>query len=121
MRVRKVLAAAVSMIVLAGPVAAQGMGGEQLFKQRCQTCHQVKAGAPAVLGPNLAGVVGRKAASTPYKYSPALAKAKLSWSRDNLDKYLAAPTKLVPGTRMVIAVSDPAQRKAIIEYLATTR
>jgi cytochrome c len=105
----------------AGPVAAQEGEGALLFKQRCQVCHQVKAGAPAVLGPNLRGVVGRKAAATQFRHTPAFAKAKLVWTKENLDKFMKAPVKFVPGTRMNIAVSDPAQRKSIIEYLATMK
>ncbi len=119
--IRSLFAFAAMGAVFVTPAAAQGVNGAQLFKQRCQTCHGIKAGAPAVLGPNLAGVVGRKAASTPFKHSPAFAKAKLVWTKPNLDKYLAAPAKFLPGTRMVISVSDAAQRKAIIDYLATVR
>ena len=33
------------------------------------------------------------------------------------DSFLAAPARKVPGTRMVIAVTDPAQRAAIVTYL----
>lgn len=122
MSIRRLLAPAVlGAMLAAAPAAAQAVNGAQLYKQRCQTCHAVKAGAPAVLGPNLIGVVGRKSGSTPFRHSPAFAKANLVWTKGNLDKYLAAPTKFVPGTRMVISVTDAAQRKAIIDYLATVR
>ena len=95
--------------------------GEQLFKQRCQACHQVAAGRPATAGPNLGGVVGRKAASTTFNYSPALKGSKLVWTGANLDRYLTAPTRMVPGTRMVINITNPAQRAAIIQYLSHAR
>ena len=36
-------------------------------------------------------------------------------------RYLAAPTRLVPGTRMPVAVPDAAQRAAIVAYLARRR
>ncbi len=101
--------------------AAAAPNGEQLFKQRCQACHQVAAGRPATAGPNLAGVVGRKAASTTFNYSPALKGSKLVWTGANLDRYLTAPTRMVPGTRMVINVANPAQRAAIIQYLSHAR
>jgi len=102
------------------PATAQ-VSGEQLFKQRCATCHAIKANAASVLGPNLAGVVGRKAGVTNYKYTPALKMSKIVWAPSALDKYLAAPAKMVPGTRMVIAVSDPKQREALVGYLKTVR
>jgi cytochrome c len=119
--------AATAMLALALPSpapanpAASAPNGEQLFRQRCQACHQVVVGKPANAGPNLAGVVGRKAGSGQFTYSPALKGSKLVWTRANLDRYLTAPARLVPGTRMVISVANPAQREAIIQYLSSTR
>ena len=75
-------------------------------------------GARAVLAPSLIGVVGRKAGSTPFNYSPALKASNLTWTRPNLDRFIAGPGQMVPGTRMVISVSDPAQRGAILNFLA---
>ena len=91
---------------------AQSDPGEAQFKMRCGACHTVApGGVSGPLAPNLRGVVGRKAAASAFKaYSPALKASKLTWTPASLDKYLAAPGALVPGTRMVIAVSDPAQR-----------
>ena len=98
--------------------AAPALDGAALFRQRCAGCHTVTPGARAVMAPNLSGLVGRKAASTSFAYSPALKASKLVWNRANLDRYLTAPNKLVPGTRMVIAVSDAKQRAAILDFLA---
>ena len=74
-------------------------------------------GKPAGVGPNLAGVVGRKSASQSFAYSPALKKAGLVWTKPNLDRYLAGPAKMVPGTRMAVAMPDTKQRAAVIAYL----
>jgi len=105
--------------------AAQAAGpkpdGAQVFKQRCQACHSATAAKTAPLAPNLAGVVGRKAAATSFAYSPALKASKLTWTKANLDQYLTSPMKLVPGTRMVISVPDPAQRAALIDFLAKAK
>ncbi|RJF92956.1 c-type cytochrome [Sphingomonas cavernae] len=101
----------------AAPADGAGMA---LFKQRCQNCHSLKPGAPAPLGPNLAGVVGRRAGSTDFRYSPALKSSGLVWNPANLDRYLASPTKAVPGTRMVISVPDAKQRGELIRYLGDT-
>ena len=118
---RVILAASLLSAAAVSPALAQAASGEAMFKARCGACHSAKAGAPAGLGPNLSGVVGRKAAATSFGYSPALKSSKLVWTRDVLDKYLAGPGKLVPGTRMVIAVTDAAQRTALIAYLATAK
>lgn len=114
-------AVALSLCVPASAIAAPPADGQLLFRQRCQACHSDKAGEPAKVGPNLAGVVGRKAASTQFNYSAALKGSGLTWSKENLDRFLAAPSKAVPGTRMVIPVTDAGQRKALIDYLGAKR
>jgi cytochrome c len=129
MRFKPIQAAWAAPLVLAG-LAQQSVGaappeadGEALYRQRCQSCHQIAAGKASPMGPNLYGVVDRKAAAAPvpFRYSPALKASGLTWTRETLDKYIAAPTETVPGTRMVIAVADASQRAAIIDYLARAR
>lgn len=117
------LGAVFAVSLSAHPAFAQTApaNGEQLFKQRCGACHSVVASQPARVGPNLSGVVGRKAASSTFAYSPALKASKLVWTRANLEKYLAGPTRMVPGSKMVVAVPDRAQRAALIQYLSLTR
>lgn len=70
------------------------------------------------MGPNLNKLFGRKAGTSPgFNYSPALKNSGIVWDAKTLDQYLAAPTVKVPGTRMVMKVSDPARRAALIAYL----
>lgn len=114
------LLASVALLCAEAPAAPASPDGATLFHQRCQGCHSVTPGQTSPLAPNLAGVVGRRAASTGYNYSAALKASKLVWSRENLDRFLAGPSHLVPGTRMVIFVPNPQQRAAIIGYLAQT-
>jgi cytochrome c len=116
-----IAALAVAPLFVSVSVTAQSASGEQLFKQRCQVCHAVKEGSPDIIAPNLAGVVGRKAGLTKFNYSPALKASKITWTKATLDKFLTGPSKYVPGTRMVVGVADPAQRQAVITYLATIK
>lgn len=101
--------------------ASPAADGETVFRQRCQSCHSVTGSKPSTLGPPLAGIVGRKAGSTPFRYSPALKQSGLTWDRKTLDRYLAAPIKAVPGTRMTVSLSNPQQRAAVIDYLGKQR
>lgn len=88
----------------------------------CSSCHSAEAGGPTKTGPNLHALIGRKAASDPrFSYSPALRESNIVWTADRLDRFLEAPTEMVPGTRMTTSVKDPAQRKAIIDYLARAK
>ncbi|EJL27979.1 cytochrome c family protein [Novosphingobium sp. AP12] len=100
------------------PLAALAEVGAVLFKTRCAACHATKPGVKSGSGPNLAGITGRPAAAAGYPYSPALKKSKIRWDARSLDTWLAGPSKMVPGTRMFTAVPKPADRQAIIAYLA---
>ena len=114
---RAVLAAAV--VLLASPAAAQTAPGAETFEDRCTMCHVIGANAQ---GPNLKGVVGRKAASLPgFAYTPALKASGLTWTPVNLDRFLTNPGALVPGTAMLARVNDATQRAALIHYLATQK
>ncbi len=96
----------------AAPDAAHG---QELFAQRCSACHALDRN---MTGPKLDGVVGRAAGSVVgYNYSAALKGARLAWSTDNLDKWLAGPQKLLPGARMPVRVLDAPSRHDIIAYL----
>ena len=118
-----VASAVIALTVSSGVVAAPpAPNGELIFKQRCQLCHTVAPNAPSSLAPSLTGVVGRKAALTSFtNYSPALRASKITWTKANLDRFLKGPARMVPGTRMVVMMTDPAQRAALITYLSTKR
>lgn len=73
-----------------------------------------------MLGPNLAGLMGRKAATVSgFRYSPALRKANLTWDATTLDKWLQRPAALVPGNTMAFAGLPKADdRASLIAWLA---
>jgi glucose/arabinose dehydrogenase/cytochrome c2 len=100
-------------------LGAEAAAGKQLFTQRCAICHSAEAADDGgAQGPSLAGVVGRAAGSAPkFSYSAALRASMLTWDVPTLQRFLAAPTKVVPGTTMVTAVPDEADRGNLIAYL----
>ncbi|HEY1961604.1 MAG TPA: cytochrome c family protein [Rhizomicrobium sp.] len=109
-----------ALVALDGPGAnaADAKNGQGVFT-RCMACHTDKKGAPNGVGPNLFGVVGRKAGSmADFSYSPALKNSGIVWTNQKLDAWIENPLKMVPGTRMAFAgISDPKQRADLIAYL----
>jgi cytochrome c len=88
----------------------------------CTGCHSVDGSAKPT-GPTLKGIVGRKAAADAgfKRYSPALRASRITWTAQELDAYLKAPTARVKGTTMMTGVPDDKRRKAIIAYLRTLK
>ncbi|MBO1076090.1 c-type cytochrome [Roseomonas marmotae] len=117
------LAAALLGGALLAPSAAQAQEGDAargrtLFQRQCQACHQVAQPRNGV-GPTLQGVMGRAAAGVEgYNYSPALRALGQTWTPETLDAYLANPTGVARGTRMVLRVNAGQDRKDIIAFLA---
>jgi cytochrome c len=112
--------AAIALALFPGRASAQD--GAQLFKINCAVCHSAEAGQNKV-GPSLFGVVGRKAGTVAaYTYSDAMKNSGITWTPDQLDKYLANPKGVVPNTKMIfLGLKKPEDRKAIIDYLTTLK
>ena len=112
--------------ILATTATANAAGdagaGSGLFN-RCAICHSNTKGGPNKLGPDLFGVVGRKAGTYPgFSYSVAMKRAGFVWTPAKLSDYLASPEKVVPGNAMPFAgLADPKQRADIVAYLATLK
>jgi cytochrome c len=70
-------------------------------------------------GPRHCGLFGRRAGSVPgFSYSAAMKASNIVWDAHTLDRFLANPTRAVPGTSMGYAgVADKAERDALIAYL----
>ncbi len=45
----------------------------------------------------------------------------ITWAPDQLDAFLKAPGKAVPGTKMLLGAPDADQRAAVIQYLGTLK
>ena len=89
--------------------------------RKCQACHSLEPGKN-MLGPSLAGIIGRKAGAEPgYTYSPAMKQADIVWDAKTLDAYLADPQKMVPGNKMPFpGLKTEHDRADVIAFLAAS-
>jgi len=117
-----------ALVALAGPASAAGdaEAGKAAFATQCGICHQVGPDAQTVVGPELNGIVGRKAASVEgYAYSPGMKKLGEeghTWTEEHIDHWIADPKALLPQSPMALAfqgVPDADERANIIAYLKT--
>jgi len=116
--------AALLGVLLATSAEAGGnaANGSSVF-DRCAICHANAKVAPNKIGPNLFGIVGRKAATYPgFAYSSALKSAGITWTDAKLDAWITSPSAVVPGTSMAFAgIPNANQRADLIAYLATLK
>ena len=101
--------------------AADIAAGQAAFA-RCQACHTVTSGGADGIGPNLFAVVGGPVMHRAgFAYSDAMAAHKAeapTWGYDQLDQFITAPNRYVPGTKMSFAgLRDTPTRINLIAYL----
>jgi cytochrome c len=123
MRARKWLAVGVALGIAASAapaIAAAKLNGDpkagEAIYERCLACHAL---AYNRTGPKHCGLIGRRAGSVKdFQYSEAMKRSKIVWSEQALDRFLANPTKVVPGTLMGYAgVTDKKERADLIAFL----
>jgi glucose/arabinose dehydrogenase/cytochrome c2 len=104
-------------------VAADAVAGREAFKQQCLLCHTVEPNDNGgAQGPPLIGIYGKPAATiSPFSYTAALRDAKLTWDADTLNRFLASPTTVVPGSSMVVPVATQTDRDDLIAYFISVK
>src|SRR5579884_1576744 len=121
---RNIALAVIAAAVFATPALAAGdpVKGKAVFA-RCAICHNVEKDGGNGVGPNLFGVYGRKAASVEgFNYSGPMKASGIVWNDENLEKWIAGPAKMVPGTKMAFAgISNHGQVDDVVAYLKTLK
>ncbi|MFV0299234.1 MAG: c-type cytochrome [Hyphomicrobiaceae bacterium] len=116
------LLAATALVALGATVAAAEApdpeNGADVFK-KCRACHQIGEGAKNAVGPELNGVIGRKAGSAPgFNYTDANKHSGLTWDEATFTKYIKNPRAVVPGTKMAFAgLKDDLDIQDLIAFL----
>ena len=118
--------AALVLAVLVGSTPALGAdanAGKSYFHQQCALCHSAQPGDNGgAQGPNLNGVFERHAAGDPqFGYTKALKAANLTWDAATLDRFLASPTTVVPGSAMVVPIPQDTDRANVIAYFQAVK
>lgn len=117
-------AAGVLLAAFAG-AAARAEGDPALGKaqfNKCAACHSIKPGENKI-GPSLHGIVGRPAHSIEgFSYSDAMKAYNVTWTDEELNKYLENPRGVVAGTKMIfVGLKKEDERANLIAYLNTLK
>ena len=112
------------LVVLPGMALGQegdAAAGQRVFNQ-CRACHTGDQGGRNGVGPNLFGIVGRKAGSIEgFRYSASLrekAEGGLTWNEETLRAYLANPKAVIPaGSMSYPGLRNEQQLNDLLAYL----
>ena len=116
-RLRFALVLALAAVM--GP-AAGGESGREIYERQCRTCHGGTAPADSPLGPSLAGIVGTKAGTQATGiHSRVMVESGIVWDRESLRRFLSDPRQVVPGSIMMVRVSDAETLERLLDYLET--
>ncbi|WP_338634172.1 cytochrome c family protein [Afipia carboxidovorans] len=118
---REIMFATVLALASAGISQAQAQdaaAGEKVFAA-CKACHQIGETAKNGVGPELNGLIGRKAGSVAgYNYSAANKNSGLTWDEATFREYIKDPKAKVPGTKMIYAgLKDQKKTDDLVAFL----
>jgi cytochrome c2 len=112
---------AASPATTAGAAATASAAAAQPPRQFeiCAACHPTSSDGASAMGPNLRGVMGRRAGTLAgYSYSAAMKASGIVWTPASLDDYLSDVQRKIPGTLMTLTgLPDAGDRAAVIAYL----
>src|SRR4051794_36089385 len=87
--------------------------------QACASCHSTTPNVQ-LTGPSLAHIWQQKGGSVPgfSRYSQAMKKTDIVWNDDTLNRWLANPSAVIPGTSITFpGLQDGGAREDVIAYL----
>ena len=119
LRPKTILTLTLLLFLMPRPGGAADTAAGQAQFNKCKICHTVEAGGHSMVGPNLHGVIGRKAGTAAnFAYSEAMKNSGIVWDDDTLTKYLRDPKDLVPGGKMAFpGIKDDKQIADLLAYL----
>lgn len=120
----RIAAAALSLLTLAACKSEPEVALDPLKVERgrtlytgCAACHDNRR-RETLVGPHLVHVIDRRAGQVSgYDYSDALRRSRLTWTPENLRRFIEDPQGFLPGTNMAIDGLKPQDAAAITEYL----
>ncbi len=117
---------ALALMCLPGGAQADGDAarGKAAFVRQCAICHTDEKGGDNRFGPNLFGIVGKKAGTVPgFAYTNAFkTRANWEWTEDAVGGWMMFPSTMIPGTAMgVFQGIAEKDRDDLVAYLVTLK
>lgn len=106
------------------PISEAKAQGDPVMGKRqfgaCLACHTVEAGGPNRIGPNLHGIMGKKAGTgnAEFAYSDVLKNSGIVWTDETMLAWIKKPSALLAGTKMTfIGMPKEETQQNVLAYL----
>ncbi|HKI62459.1 MAG TPA: c-type cytochrome [Mariprofundaceae bacterium] len=114
---------AAAAVLLSGVTATEAMAGAE---GKCKACHTFEQGGKNRMGPNLFGILGKRAGSTKdYRYGKYLEGADFTWNEDAVRKWIFDSKGVAKAagasTKMPSQKIDGAKADEVIAFLKTVK
>ncbi len=97
------IAVVFGLTLTANVQAQDAANGADVYK-KCRACHQVGETAANAVGPQLNGIIGRKAGTVEgFNYSEANKGSGVIWDKATFLNYIKDPRAAMPGNKMAFA------------------
>ncbi len=122
-KIFSIIAAGAFLLTASAAFAEGDVAKGKKIAKKCVACHSLDEGGKNRLGPNLFGILNKKAATNPtYKYSKAMANSGLTWDEATFLEYITKPKKLVKGTKMSFpGIKKATKRADLLAYFKTLK
>jgi len=120
---RSLIIAAAAALAFTGMTADEAVAGAE---SKCKTCHTFDKGGKNRMGPNLFGIVGKKAGSAEgYRYGPYLKGVDFTWDEKRIRAWIEDSGKVAKadGKRTKMPTQRVKGEKAdeVIAFLKTLK
>lgn len=117
----------IAVMIIFSPMTTSADAFLPKVMNKCKTCHTFYEGEKNKIGPNLFGIMGKRAGTAEgYKRYKAFKNADFVWTDDLMDAWLSNSRNwskdiLNKSTSMSVKIKKEKQREEIIDFLNTLK
>lgn len=116
MKTTKIVTFAIAAAIATVSISGTALAGKNKLEKKCGSCHALETGKKDKMGPNLVGVIGRKAGSAAgYTKYKAMKGADFVWTEELLAEWITDQKKFLKAHKDDLKVGKKTSMSAKIK------